>query len=290
MGFDSVLITGGTGFFSNAFVRRLLSWGKPPRRIVILSRGEYRQFMMRKELESLDKTSSMRFLIGDVRDRERLRRAMEDVEVVIHAAALKRIEVGHYNPVELVKTNVDGTVNVVEAAKDAGVKKVVYLSSDKAFQPVSPYGLSKAMGEHIVLAANNIRGSRGPKYACCRYGNVAGSTGSVIPVWRDILMTNDTVRVTDPEVTRFWMWADEAVDLVLDTLEAMPQSKPVIPILPAYRLGDLAEAMGAKMEIVGLPDYEKLDESMDFGNSSREARRLSVDELRIMLDKLPATG
>ena len=290
MGFDSVLITGGSGFFGNHFIRRLLSWEKPPRRIVVFSRGEYRQFLMSKELWELDKCGSLRFLIGDVRDRERLRRAMEDVEVVIHAAALKRIEVGHYNPTELIKTNVDGTVNVVEAAKDAGIKKVVYLSSDKAFQPVSPYGLSKAMGEHIVLTANNTRGARGPRYSCCRYGNVAGSTGSVIPVWRDVLTVTDTVRVTDPEVTRFWMWADEAVDLVLDTLETMPQSKPAIPTLPAYRLGDLAEAMNAKMEIVGLPEYEKLHEGMDHNNTSDVARRLSVEELRTMLDKLPVTG
>jgi UDP-N-acetylglucosamine 4,6-dehydratase len=290
MGFDTVLITGGSGFFGNHLVRRLLSWEKPPRRIVVFSRGEYRQFLMGKELWELDKQGSLRFLIGDVRDRERLRRAMEDVEVVIHAAALKRIEVGQYNPNEVIKTNVDGTVNVVEAAKDARVKKVVYLSSDKAFQPVSPYGLTKALGEQIVLTANNTRGWNGPKYSVTRYGNVSGSTGSVIPLWREVLMTRDTVRVTDPEVTRFWMWADEAVDLVLNTLETMPALKPVIPTLPAYRLGDLAEAMGAKMEIVGLPEYEKRHEGMDHGNTSDVARRLTVEELREMLDKLPVTG
>lgn len=290
MGFDSILITGGSGFFANHLVRRLLSWEKPPRKIVILSRGEYRQFLMNKNLWSLDRADSLRFLIGDVRDRERLRRAMEGIEVVVHAAALKRIEVGQYNPNEVIKTNVDGTVNVVEAAKDVGVKKVVYLSSDKAFQPVSPYGLTKALGEQIVLAANNTRGWGGPRYSVTRYGNVAGSTGSVIPIWREVLTVTDTVRVTDPEVTRFWMWADEAVDLVLNTLKTMPQSRPAIPILPAFRLGDLAEAMGAKMEIVGLPEYEKLNEGMDYGNTSDVARRLSVEELRSMLDRLPVTG
>ena len=284
---DTVLITGGSGAFGHAFVRRLLTMETPPRRIVVFSRGEYRQFLMNKELWDLDTTGALRFLIGDVRDRERLRRAMEDVEVVIHAAALKRIEVGHYNPLEMVKTNIDGTANVVEAAKDARVKKVVYLSSDKAFQPISPYGISKAMGEALVLTANNTRGERGPRYAVTRYGNVAGSTGSVIPVWREILKTGDTVTVTDPEVTRFWMSMDAAVDLVLNTLNLMPPKEPVIPILPAYRLGDLAEAMGAKMDIVGLPPWEKLHESMDEYRSSDKARRMTVEELRQALSLLP---
>lgn len=288
---ETVLITGGTGFFGHHFIRRLLSWEKPPRRIVVLSRSEYRQFLMNKELWELDKCGSLRFLIGDVRDRERLRRAFEDVEVVIHAAALKRIEVGHYNPSEMVKTNVDGTVNVVEAAKDARVKRVVYLSSDKAFQPVSPYGLTKALGEHIMLSANHTRGWHGPKFSVTRYGNVAGSTGSVIPVWRDILEHGGkTVRVTDPDATRFWMWADEAVDLVLQALEEVPEDKPLIPSLPAYRLGDLAEAMGATMDIVGMPQWEKPHESMDFENSSDKARRLTVEELKTMLDRLPVSG
>lgn len=290
MGFDSILITGGSGTFGHAFVRKLLKMPRPPRKVIVFSRGEYRQFLMNKEFWALDRCGSLRFLIGDVRDRERLRRAMEGVDVVVHAAALKRIEVGHYNPNEMIKTNIDGTVNVVEAAKDAGVKKVVYLSSDKAWQPISPYGLSKAMGEYVVLAANNTRGEMGPQYSVMRYGNVAGSTGSVIPLWRDVLETTDTVRVTDPEVTRFWMYIDEAVDLAFVTIEKMPPDKPVIPTLPAYRLGDLAEAMGAKMEIVGLPDYEKLHEGMDFGNTSDVARRLSVEELRGMLDKLPVSG
>jgi UDP-N-acetylglucosamine 4,6-dehydratase len=284
---DTVLITGGSGAFGHAFVRRLLTMERPPRRIVVFSRGEYRQFLMNKELWNLDTTGSLRFLIGDVRDRERLRRAMEDVEVVIHAAALKRIEVGFYDPIEVIKTNVDGTVNVAEAAKDAGVKKAVFLSSDKAWQPVSPYGLSKAMGEYIFLAANNIRGPRGPKYSVTRYGNIAGSTGSVIPVWRDMIARGeDTVPVSDPNVTRFWMFLEEAVQLVLGVLETMPETEPVIPTLPAYRLGDLADAMGVKMKIVGLPNYEKLHEGMRENNSSEHAHRLSVPELRELLKKV----
>lgn len=284
MGFDSILITGGSGFFANHLVRRLLSWEKPPRKIVILSRGEYRQFLMNKELWSLDKAGSLRFLIGDVRDRGRLKRAMEGIEVVVHAAALKRIEVGYNDPIEVIKTNVDGTVNVIEASKDAGVRKVVFLSSDKAWQPVSPYGLSKAMGECITLAANNIRGATGPKYAATRYGNVWNSTGSVVPVWRSMIEAGNTiVPVTDPDCTRFFMRPSEAVDLVLQAIETMPPDKPLIPTLPAYRLGDLAEAMGVSYHITGLPSWEKRDEGMSDGNTSDVARRMSVDELREIL-------
>jgi len=282
---DTVLITGGSGFFANHFVRSLLARDNPPRKISILSRSEYRQFQMNRELCSLDKTGALRFLIGDVRDRDRLRRAMEDIEVVIHAAALKRIEVGHYNPVEMVRTNVDGTINVVEAAKDAGVKKVIYLSSDKAFQPVSPYGLTKALGEQIVLSANHTRGWRGPKYSCCRYGNIWRSTGSVVPVWESMIKVGSkSVPLTDGDCTRFFMRGPEAVDLVLNTIETMPPDKPVIPELPAYRMADLATAMGVATDITGLPGWEKKHESMDFGNSSDVARRMTVDELRYELE------
>lgn len=285
---DTVLITGGSGAFGHAFVRRLLTMERPPRRIVVFSRGEYRQFLMNKELWKLDTTGALRFLIGDVRDRERLRRAMEDVEVVIHAAALKRIEVGFYDPIEVIKTNVDGTVNVAEAAKDAGVKKAVFLSSDKAWQPVSPYGLSKAMGEYIFLAANNIRGPRGPKYSVTRYGNVWKSTGSVVPIWQSMIEQGaESVPVTDPDCTRFFMHMVEAVDLVLGTIEQMPTDKPVIPNLPAYRLGDLAEAMGVQYHVTGLPEWEKRDEGMGPGNTSDMARRMTVEELRQALSLLP---
>lgn len=223
----------------------------------------------------------LRWFIGDVRDRERLRRAMDGVDVVVHAAALKRIEVGFYNPIEMVKTNVLGTINVIEAATDAGVKKVLMLSTDKACQPCSAYGHSKALAEAVILAANNSRGEHGPLFAVTRYGNVAGSTGSVIPIWRAFISNGArVVPVSDPEVTRFWMTQDEAVDLVADTLQTMEGGELAIPTLPAYRLGDLAEAMGVGMEITGLPDYEKLHESMREGETSALARRMSVEEIR----------
>src|SRR5258705_5491507 len=275
----SVLITGGSGAFGTACAKRLLAGDAT--RIVIFSRGEHRQADLTREL-SVDPSAGwrMRYFIGDVRDRDRLRRAMEDIEVVIHAAALKRIEVGAYNPIEVKKTNIDGAVNVIEAATDTGVSRVVALSSDKAFEPVSPYGTSKAFAESLFLAANNTRGRNGPCFAVVRYGNVWASTGSVVPTWRKILETSDTVPVTDPDCTRFFMTMDEAVSLVLDTAHTMQGGEIAIPELPAYRLGDLAEAMGAKMDVRGLPAWEKLNESMGAGNSSDQARRMSVEELR----------
>lgn len=280
---NSILITGGSGAFGTALVKRLLSM-PDPRRIVVLSRGEYRQFLMSQEVK--DPEGRVRYMIGDVRDRDRLRRAMQNIEVVVHAAALKRIEVGNYNPIEMVKTNVDGAVNVIEAAQDAGVKKVMALSSDKAFQPVSPYGTSKALAESIFLAANNTRGWNGPLFAACRYGNVWCSTGSVVPVWRGMVARGDsTVPVTDPDCTRFFMRMSEAVDLVLHTIQDMMGGELAIPNLPAYRLGDLAQAMGVDMDIKGLPTWEKMHESMGPGNSSDLARRMTIEELKEELAK-----
>ncbi len=282
----SVLITGGSGAFGTAFVKHLLNLSDViPQRIVVFSRSEHRQAEMRRELEAISSTapSRMRYFIGDVRDRDRLRRAMEGIDIVIHAAALKRIEVGAYNPLEVKKTNIDGAANVIEAATDAGVGRVVALSTDKAFEPISPYGTSKAFAESLFLAANNTRGWHGPIFAVVRYGNVWGSTGSVVPTWRTILQTSDTVPVTDPECTRFFMTMYEAVHLVWDTAMTMIGGETVIPTLSAYRIGDLAEAMGAKVNIIGLPAFEKRHESMGLGNSSDRARRMTVAELRAKL-------
>lgn len=276
----SILITGGTGAFGQAFTERLLK-DNLAERICIFSRGEYRQFEMRRKFKD---DPRLRFFIGDVRDRWRLTRAMEGCDTVVHAAALKRIEVGHYNPTEMVKTNIDGAINVIDAAKDALVAKVVALSSDKAFQPISPYGQSKALSESIFLAANNFSGNLGPRFSITRYGNVWGSTGSVGPVWSQMLEDGeDTVPITDPDCTRFFMRMGEAVDLVIRTIRDMRGGEIEIPTLPAYRLGDLAEAMGAKTVTIGLPPWEKLDESMNEHLCSRTARRMTIEELRAAL-------
>lgn len=268
----SVLITGGTGSFGHAFAKRLLK--TDVERIVILSRGEHVQAEMRDKMSD----DRLRFFIGDVRDKDRLKRAFGGIEVVIHAAALKRIEVGAYDPIEMVKTNVIGTMNVIEAAMDAKVRKVVGLSSDKAWQPISPYGQTKALAESLLLNANNIMGQNGPRFAVTRYGNVAGSRGSVIPRWKEMKRAGiESVPVTDPDCTRFWMFMEEAVDLVM---EATSSDKEIlIPTLPAYRLGDLASVLGVKMDVRGLPNYEKRHEGMDVGNTSDTARRMDHDEL-----------
>lgn len=277
-----VLITGGTGYLGHGLVRRLLEQGC--QRICIYSRGEYAQARMRTEFEN---DARLRWFIGDVRDQQRLERAMESVETVIHAAALKRIEVGAYNPDEMVKTNVLGSQNVIEAARRAGVQKVLLVSSDKAFEPVSPYGQSKALAESLFLAANDMS-PYGPRFAVTRYGNVAGSTGSVIPTWRQIkekwseaiMWPKVKVPVTDPECTRFYMTRDQAVELVLTTLRDMVGGELAIPDLPAFRLGDLAAAMDVDMDIRGLGAFEKKHEGMGPGNTSDMARRMDVAELR----------
>ena len=273
----NILITGGTGSFGRAFAKRLLDIGAE--RICIFSRGEHTQAEMRAECDD----ERLRWFIGDVRDRDRLTRAFEEVDVVVHAAALKRIEVGFYNPTEMVKTNVLGAMNVIEAAMSAGVSKVVALSTDKAYQPISPYGQTKALMESLMLAANNIGGQWGPRFAVTRYGNVAGSKGSVIPKWRELIKQGKPVTVTDPGCTRFWMTMDEAMDLVLNTIREMPKEL-AIPTLPAFSILDLAIAMNTKMIVDGLPAWEKKHEGLSDGNTSDKAERLSVDDLRKKLE------
>ncbi len=274
----SILITGGTGFLGNALVEEILN-RRLSERVCIYSRDEHKQASMRTKHHDDER---LRFFVGDVRDVKRLRRAMHGVDIVIHAAALKRIEVGQYNPDEMLKTNVHGAINVIEAAADAVVPKVVAISTDKAYRPVSPYGFSKALAENLFLAANETHPST-TRYAVVRYGNVAGSTGSVIPKWRDLVDKLGVVPVTDPDCTRFWMTIEHAVRLVINTSIGMCGGELVIPALPAYRLGDLAEAMGAKMNIRGLPAHEKLHESMADDNCSETATRMSVEQLKMAL-------
>lgn len=281
---SSLLITGGSGSFGRAMAKRLIAQDVDEGydRVIIFSRGEHAQAEMRYDLKHLDKHDRLRFFIGDVRDRARLTRAFDGVDVVLHAAALKRIEVAAYNPSELVRTNVEGSQNVIEAAHDAGVKKVVMLSTDKAWQPISPYGQSKALAESLFM--NAYRSSGGPIFAVTRYGNVWKSRGSVVPYWQSLLNQGCMgVPVTDPDCTRFYMTMDEALDFVLETLAVMKGGELRVPTLPAYRLGDLVEAMGARAEIIGLPPWEKLHESMGEGNSSDRARRMSIEELRAAL-------
>ena len=275
MRFSSILVTGGTGTFGRAFVERCLAGGISER-ICIYSRGEHAQADMRLQFKE---DSRLRWFIGDVRDPRRLRRACQGIDLVVHAAALKRIEVGRYDPLEMTKTNIGGTSNVVEAASDAGVPKAILISSDKAHSPIGCYGATKLVAEELFLAANNSY--PGTRYSVVRYGNVWGSNGSVVPKWRRMLQDGaEFLPVTDPNCTRFMMRVNDAVKLVLDTASDMRGGELAIPDLPAYRLGDLAEAMGAPVKVIGLPSWEKLHEKMSHGSSSEHARRMSVKELR----------
>ena len=279
----SILITGGTGTFGRAFVKNWLAHWKADR-VVIFSRGEHAQAEMAEEFNH---DGRLRFFIGDVRDRDRLRRAFNDVDIVVHAAALKRIEVGHYNPNEMVKTNVMGTMNVIEAAMDAYVGQVIGISSDKAWQPISPYGQTKALAETLLLNANNTGGKDGPAFSVVRYGNVAGSNGSVIPKWARLISENKPIKMSDASCTRFWMLIEEAVQMVYNIIihndsqyVKLPNQKIYVPKLPSFCLGDLATVMGAKeIEIVGLPSWEKKHEGMADGNTSDIAPRMTEEQL-----------
>ena len=288
----SVLITGGTGFLGRALVRELLARDNV-HRICVFSRDEAKQAAMRASVH--DPRACMHYFVGDVRDLKRLTRAMHDVNLVIHTAALKRVEVGEYNPGEMVKTNVLGTMNVIEAAQDAPIdgpypspRRVVYVSSDKACEPKNAYGASKLMGEKLIMGAQKARGERGPIYSIVRYGNVAGSTGSVIPTWRTAMAQNQFIGLSDPDATRYWMTIEEAVMLVLDTAATSHGGEIRVPELPAYRLGDLAEAMGLiEPEIVGLGRGEKAHERMlEDGPNSEQARRMTLQELKEGLAQL----
>lgn len=272
----NILIVGGSGTFGRAFAKFALDQGAS--RVCIYSRGEHVQAAMRQELGD---DSRLRWFIGDVRDQERLVMAMQGIDCVIHAAALKRIEVGHYAPDEMIKTNIGGALNVTAAAFRAKVNAVVALSTDKAWRGgISPYGQSKALAESIFLNANHMHGEHGPKYSIVRYGNIWRSQGSVVPKWEAMIAAgNREVPVTDPDCTRFFMLASEAVSLVWHSLSEPPGL--IIPDwLPAYRLGDLAEAMGVSMRVTGLPTWERKHEGMRDGLTSDIARRLTVEELR----------
>lgn len=276
----SILITGGTGSFGQAFIRHLLANPAKTERICVYSRGEHAQAALR---DVLGDPPMVRWLVGDIRDSQRLTRACSGIDTIIHAAALKRIEVGAYNPDEMVKTNVLGTMNVIEAAHAAGVKRVVGLSTDKAYQPVSPYGQSKALAESLMLAANNMYGSRGPRFAVTRYGNIWNAQGSVVPKWLALVERRVPIQVTNPDCTRFYMTIEEAINMVWGLATNYFNGLVIPDWLPAYRVGDLAQAFAEVFGIVvretGLPEFEKLHESMNDKLCSETARRMTMQEL-----------
>lgn len=261
----SILITGGTGTFGQAAVRCLLDLDRLPERVIVFSRDEYKQDRMRQVLEAVHGSdhARMRYFLGDVRDRRRLQHAFRGVDYVIHAAAMKQVPAAEYNPSEAIRTNIEGAVNVVEAAIGNGVQRVVALSTDKACEPVNLYGATKLCMEKVFQAAGAMSGSLDTRFAVTRYGNVSGSRGSVIPHFL-ALKKLGAVRlpVTDPGCTRFWMQPEHAVDMVLAALHTMEGGELIVPALRAYRVGDLAQAMDLEPTMVGMRPGEKRHETM----------------------------
>ena len=257
----SVLITGGTGSFGKAFVKSVLEHSKP-RRLVVFSRDELKQFEM-AQIFSDNEYPSLRYFIGDIRDEARLRRALEDIDIVIHAAALKQVPAAEYNPFECIKTNVLGAQNLIEACLDGGVKQVIALSTDKAAAPVNLYGATKLCSDKLFTAANNIRGKRDIRFSVVRYGNVMGSRGSVIPYFQ-ALKSSGVLPITDPNMTRFNISLQEGVDMVLWALANAQGGEIFVPKIPSYRVTDVATAVAPECEqrVVGVRPGEKIHEEM----------------------------
>jgi UDP-N-acetylglucosamine 4,6-dehydratase len=262
----SVLITGGTGSFGRTFVKLLLEEHRP-RRVVVFSRDELKQYQMRQELGD---DPRLRFFIGDVRDEPRLQRAFHDVDLVIHAAALKQVPAAEYNPFEAVKTNVHGAQNVIEAAIDQGVERVIALSTDKACSPINLYGATKLVSDKLFIAGNAYAGGTKTRFAVVRYGNVAGSRGSVVPLFRQLAPTGE-LPITDPRMTRFWITLEQGVRFVLKCLERMRGGELFVPKIPSVKVVDLAAAIApdARLKIVGIRPGEKLHEEMISASDSR---------------------
>lgn len=256
----SILITGGTGSFGKRFVSYLLT-NCNPRKVIIFSRDELKQFEMQQQFNA----PCMRYFIGDVRDNDRLKIAMKDVDYVVHAAALKQVPAAEYNPNECIKTNINGAQNVIDAAIANDVSRVIALSTDKAANPVNLYGATKLASDKLFVAANNISGASGPRFAVVRYGNVVGSRGSVVPFFRELIKSGRAkLPVTHPEMTRFWITLDDGVEFVVKNFERMQGGEIFVPKIPSIRITDLVTAMSGtpEYEVIGIRPGEKLHEVM----------------------------
>jgi len=256
----SILITGGTGSFGHQYVRTLLAQYSP-KRLIIFSRDELKQYEMQQEFNA----PCMRYFIGDVRDRDRLMQAFNDVDYVIHAAAMKQVPAAEYNPMECIKTNIHGAENVINAAIANKVKKVIALSTDKAANPINLYGATKLASDKLFVAANNIVGVGQTRFAAVRYGNVVGSRGSVVPLFKKLVSDGvEALPITHPDMTRFWITLQEGVDFVLKNFERMQGGEIFVPKIPSIRITDLATAYGPhlKQQIIGIRPGEKMHEIM----------------------------
>ncbi len=267
----TILITGGTGSFGKKFMEMIFANYKP-KKVIIYSRDEFKQSVMKSEYTGKVDMSRVRFFIGDVRDRERLYRAFEGVDYVIHAAAMKQVPTCEYNPMEAIKTNIHGAQNVINAALDKGVKKVVALSTDKAVNPINLYGGTKLVSDKLFIAANAYSGSSGTVFSVVRYGNVAGSRGSVIPIFQKILDDGKKeLPITDLRMTRFWITLEQGVQLVFKALEESKGGETYISKIPSFHIGDLAKAMceDSVIKEIGIREGEKLHEVMVTKDDSR---------------------
>jgi UDP-N-acetylglucosamine 4,6-dehydratase len=278
----TIFVTGGTGSMGSALARYLVD--KNPKKVIIFSRGWLAQKSLRDELGD---PTSFRWFLGDVRDKDRLYRAIKNVDILIHAAAVKCIDACNYNPDECMKTNVTGTQNVIDACIDKKVGRCLFISTDKAVAPVNTYGTSKAMAERLWLSANQYAATDDIKFSVCRYGNVVASSGSVVPLWRKMISDGaDTVPITDERCTRFWFTMPNVMKFVDDSISKMQGGEIFIPELPSIRITDLAKAMGVKYTVVGLREGEKIHETMgqynEFGliDSGNNPWFLSVEEIR----------
>ncbi len=281
-----VLVTGGTGSFGKKFTEILLKNFKP-KKLIIYSRDEFKQFEMKKRFNN----KCMRYFIGDVRDKERLIRAMEGVDYVVHAAALKHVPVAEYNPMEAIKTNVLGGNNVIDAAIDTGVKKVIALSTDKAVNPINLYGATKLASDKLFIAANNMKGAKDIRFSVVRYGNVMASRGSVIPLFQELAKKGaKKLPITHPDMTRFWITLDEAVNFVLMAFETMQGGEIFVPKIPSMKITDLAKAIAPNCEfdIIGIRPGEKLHESMISIDDSYNT--LEFNNYFIILPSITLTG
>lgn len=279
----SILITGATGSFGKRFTATVLERFSP-KRLVIFSRDELKQFEMQQEFPPL-KHNCLRYFLGDVRDAERLKRAMEGIDTVVHAAALKQVPAAEYNPFECIKTNVLGAQNVIETALNGSVKRVVALSTDKAAAPVNLYGATKLCSDKLFIAANNIKGTQDIRFSVVRYGNVMGSRGSVIPFFKE-QRKHGVIPITDSAMTRFNISLDEGVELVLHALEHSLGGEVFVPKIPSYRITDVAEAIAPDcgQNIVGIRPGEKLHEEMI--TSSDSANTIETDRYYIIVPTL----
>jgi UDP-N-acetylglucosamine 4,6-dehydratase len=269
---SSILVTGGTGSFGKAFLRYALDHLKP-RRIVVFSRDELKQYEVRQRFRDDER---LRWFIGDIRDRARLTRAMHGVEYVVHAAALKQVDTAEYNPFEFVQTNVQGSQNVVEAAIDCGVKKVVALSTDKASSPINMYGATKLVSDKLFVSANHYAAGHETRFSVVRYGNVMGSRGSVVPFFQQLAARGEKLPITDARMTRFWITLPAAVQFVIDSFGTMQGGELYVPRIPSMRIRDLAEAVapGAPTYEIGVRPGEKLHEEMIALDDGRRTVRL----------------